>query len=289
MRKAVFITFLLVSVFAYAQEPQVQYSVRVLNGEWGAYVSNGAMAGSTGESRHLEAMRVRVVSNIRGSIEYEAHIENSGWIGWKEADVIAGMQSQRIEAVRMRLTGELAELYDVRYRTHMSGFGWGGWSANGNISGTTGQRRHLEAIEVVLVNKRQQVNEISYEVFIAEIGWAGYSFNGAMAGSTGQNRRLDALKMHVNTTAGGIRYDVSSNGRWLGWKANNEQIGTVGRSILEAIRVELTGDFANQFNVRYRVLTQNVGWSDWVMNGTAAGTTGQNRRIEAIEVVLVPK
>ena len=29
---------------------------------------------------------------------------------------------------------------------------------------------------------------------------------------------------------------------------------------------------------------ENLGWSDWVSNGQVAGTTGQSRRIEAIEI-----
>ena len=29
---------------------------------------------------------------------------------------------------------------------------------------------------------------------------------------------------------------------------------------------------------------ENIGWSNWVSNGQVAGTTGQCRRIEAIEI-----
>lgn len=29
---------------------------------------------------------------------------------------------------------------------------------------------------------------------------------------------------------------------------------------------------------------QDIGWGDWVSNGEQAGTTGQNRQIEAIDI-----
>ena len=29
---------------------------------------------------------------------------------------------------------------------------------------------------------------------------------------------------------------------------------------------------------------ENLGWSNWISNGEIAGTTGQSRRIEAIEI-----
>ena len=34
---------------------------------------------------------------------------------------------------------------------------------------------------------------------------------------------------------------------------------------------------------------KDIGWGDWVNNGATAGTTGQSRRVEAIEIRIVPK
>ena len=33
----------------------------------------------------------------------------------------------------------------------------------------------------------------------------------------------------------------------------------------------------------------NKGWGDWVMNGETAGTTGESRAIEAIQIQLIAK
>ena len=58
---------------------------------------------------------------------------------------------------------------------------------------------------------------------------------------------------------------------------------------MEAIRIRLTGDVAKQYDVRYRVHVQNVGWTAWSYNGEVAGTEGKSLRIEAVEVQLVEK
>lgn len=56
---------------------------------------------------------------------------------------------------------------------------------------------------------------------------------------------------------------------------------------MQAIKIELTGNIANEYDVYYRVHAQNFGWLGWARNGEIAGTTGWNYRAEAIEIRLV--
>lgn len=42
----------------------------------------------------------------------------------------------------------------------------------------------------------------------------------------------------------------------------------------------------NGLNILYRVHVQDIGWTEWKKNGETAGTTGQGKRIEAIEIKL---
>ena len=55
------------------------------------------------------------------------------------------------------------------------------------------------------------------------------------------------------------------------------------------MQVRLTGDMAAHYDMWYRVHVQNIGWLGWVKNGGQAGTQGRNLRVEAYQVVLVPK
>jgi uncharacterized protein YjdB len=91
--------------------------------------------------------------------------------------------------------------------------------------------------------------------------------------------------------SGGIRYSthVQSYG-WQNWVYNGSLSGTTGKSKrLEAIKIELTGDVANQYDVYYRVHVQKYGWLDWAKNGEMAGTSGKSLRLEGIQINLVPK
>jgi len=58
---------------------------------------------------------------------------------------------------------------------------------------------------------------------------------------------------------------------------------------LEAICITLTGEMAEHYDIYYRVHAQTFGWLSWASNGAPAGTAGLGRRLEGIQIVLVPK
>lgn len=65
---------------------------------------NVPIMGTTGESRRLEAIRIRTVSNSTNkAIRYRAHVQKQGWQDWKNDGQIAGTtgQSLRLEAVQI--------------------------------------------------------------------------------------------------------------------------------------------------------------------------------------------
>jgi outer membrane protein OmpA-like peptidoglycan-associated protein len=159
---AILVTILLVQGLVYAQNAQVLYSVHMANVGWGAYASDGETGGTTGQSRQIEAIKVRIASSISGGVRYDVHASGIGWLGWQNDDAIGGTtgQNRRLEAIRVQLTGNMANNFDVRYQVHMAGVGWSGWSMNGEDAGTTGQSRQLEAIQIVLIPKD---NAVSFE------------------------------------------------------------------------------------------------------------------------------
>ena len=58
---------------------------------------------------------------------------------------------------------------------------------------------------------------------------------------------------------------------------------------LEAIKIQLTGVDKDKYDVYYRVHAQSYGWLGWAKNGAPAGTAGYAKRLEGIEIKLVPK
>ena len=239
------------------------------------------------------------------SVNYSTHVQDIGWQGYVKDGSTAGTtgQSKRLEAIRIKLTDELAENYDIYYRVHAQEFGWLGWAKNGESAGTAGYSYRLEAIEVKLVEKggkapgstqdayRQRY--VSYQTHVQDIGWQGIKYDGDVAGTSGQSKRLEAINISLSNPlySGSIEYQthVQDIG-WQGWKANGQMAGTSGQSKrLEAIRIKLTGEMAKQYDIYYRVHSQEFGWLGWAKNGESAGTEGYSYRLEAIQIQLVKK
>ncbi len=114
--------------------------------------------------------------------------------------------------------------------------------------------------------------------------------NGKVCGEIDGNR-IRAIKMDLNNCDGCVKYSCHfSNVGWSNFYSDGELCGSdnAGSSI-EAVKIELTGNIANNYNVYYCSYTQNLGWLGWAKNGEIAGTTGGSLPITAIKVILVPK
>ena len=135
----------------------VGYRTHVQTYGWQDYVYDGTMSGTSGESKRLEAINIKLMNQeYDGDIEYQTHVQTYGWeTTWSKNGALSGTsgEAKRLEAIRIRLTDEMAEKYDVYYRVHAQYYGWLGWAKNGEEAGTAGFGKRLEGIEIVLVEK----------------------------------------------------------------------------------------------------------------------------------------
>jgi len=286
----------------------VSYQTHIQDIGWQGYVSNGTASGTSGQSKRLEAIRIKLtLEGITGGIEYRTHVQEIGWQEGVVDDAISGTsgQSKRLEAIQVRLNGEIVKLYDVYYRVHVQDTGWMDWAKGQLPAGTSGYAYRLEAIEIRLVRKGDPAPGptarpfvdlyssavVSYKTHVQDIGWQGYVSNGVVSGTSGESKRLEAIQIKLVNVPGGIEY--STHVQDIGWQAfvaNDALSGTSGQSKrLEAIKIRLTGMAAEAFDVYYCVHAQNMGWLDWAKNGQSAGTAGFGYRLEAIKIVLVAK
>ena len=58
---------------------------------------------------------------------------------------------------------------------------------------------------------------------------------------------------------------------------------------MEAIEMTLTGNQKNNYDIYYRVHVQDLGWLGWAKNGETAGTMNYALKIEAVQILIVPK
>ena len=134
----------------------VGYQTHVQDYGTQAYVYDGAMAGTEGECKRMESIRMKLPSSVNSSIQYRSHVQDIGWEkNWASNGSLSGTEGQckRLEAIQIKLSGDVAKNYDVYYRVHAQDYGWLAWAKNGESSGTEGYAKRLEAIEVRLVPK----------------------------------------------------------------------------------------------------------------------------------------
>ena len=133
----------------------IAYSAHVKSYGWLNYVSDGQTAGTTGESRRLEAVKIRLedCSISEAGVRYRVHVQAKGWLPYVQDDQIAGTtgESRRAEAIQIELVN-LPD-YTVEYRVHMKDKGWSAWVRDGAIAGTTGESRRIEAVQVQISKK----------------------------------------------------------------------------------------------------------------------------------------
>ena len=282
----------------------IQYTTHCQSYGWLPWSANGEMNGTEGEAKRLEAIKIQLTGadKEKYDVYYRVHAQSYGWLAWATNGAPAGTAgyAKRLEGVQIVVVkkgspapgvnfegvnaasgvhqsvsylakngsspvvgGQVTSNINpsvageanvnIAYRTHVQSFGWQGWKYNGVMSGTSGKAKRLEGINIKLTNKPYS-GSIVYTTHVQSLGWQGNENN-------------------VNT-----------------WFRDGQMAGTSGRAKrLEAIRIALTGEMAEHYDVYYRVHAQTYGWLAWAKNGEAAGTAGLSKRLEGIQIVLVPK
>ena len=133
----------------------IKYRAHVAYNGWMDWQTDGGTAGTVGESRRMEALKIKLEGTSDASVIYQAYVRGEGWQNEVKNSETAGTegQSKQIEAVKIRLEGTVAENYDVTYRVHLKNKGWQEWVSNGAMAGSDTEALRIEAIEIKLVKK----------------------------------------------------------------------------------------------------------------------------------------
>ena len=284
----------------------IQYEAHVSNIGWMSSKRDGSTAGTTGQSKSVEDLKVSILNPVEdGSVQINANVSGVGWQGWDTPSASEGGttgQGRAVEAVRLRLTGSLAKDYDVYYRVHASNIGWMAWAKDGEEAGTTGMSCSLEAIQIKLIKKSSshpdtsgyshlEIPTVTYSSQVKG-AWQNSVSAGEVSGTTGQGIPITGFSAKTTSSvAGGINYQLHfSNVGWTSGKSNGGQLSSTAESnSVEAIRISLSGDLASYFDVWYRVHVDSVGWLGWAKDGAVAGSTGYGVHVQAVQVRLTRK
>ena len=272
------------------KEPSICYTTHIQDIGWQNQVKDGEIAGTEGQAKRLEAIKITLKDLSGVKIKYQTHIQDIGWQDWKYDGTLAGTegQSKRLEAIKIEL--EESDKYSIMYRVHIQDIGWQDWRYDGEKAGTEGQSKRLEAIQIKIVEKQTSIS-VNYSVHVQDIGWQNWKAEEKIAGTEGQSKRLEAIKIELLTNIKNLklkyRVHIQDIG-WQDWKDSEEMAGTEGQSKrLEAIQIKLEN--TQDYSIEYRVHVQDIGWQDWVKDGEISGTEGQSKRLEAIQIRIISK
>ena len=138
----------------------IRYRVHVQKDGWLPSVHDGQIAGTVGQSRRVEALKITPPAGVELAVS--AHMQTIGWKTWtgikkgtssgtgtSSNDPIIGTvgQSKRLEALKIRcLTNTTGK--KLKYQVHCQTFGWMAAVGEGETAGTTGMSKRIEAIRI---------------------------------------------------------------------------------------------------------------------------------------------
>ena len=116
----------------------------------------------------------------------------------------------------------------------------------------------MEAVQILLTEELAETYDVYYRAYVQSYGWLGWAKNGESAGSEGLAKRMEAVEIRLV-----------------------EKGGAAPGSSLDAFlkKGQTTG-------INYRAHAQTCDWMGWESNGQRAGTVGEAKRLEALELRL---
>lgn len=120
----------------------IKYQAHVQEDGWQDWKTDGEIAGTTGQSKRMEALRIDWDQEVYA----KAHIQGIGWVDYGKItkDTIIGTTHQEKRLECLCLKG------NFMYRVHIAKYGWTPYTKADGIAtlGTVGQSLAIEAIEI---------------------------------------------------------------------------------------------------------------------------------------------
>lgn len=229
LKKTLAIIFLILTVYINLipiisnanSNSNINYQVHIQDYGWLSEVSGGNIAGTTGQARRMEAIKINA-NGIDGNLKYQVHVQDYGWLSEVANGTVTGTtgQSKRMEAIIIKLENSS---YNIKYRVHAKNIGWMNWKTSGQIAGTTGESRRIEAIQIILEKNGNVVSEETVKFGIdvskhqGKIDWSKVKTSGVKFAMIRCGYR--------GYTAGGINEDIEFLNNVKGAYNNGIKVG----------------------------------------------------------------
>ena len=135
------------------------------------------------------------------------------------------------------------------------------WKSDGQTAGTVGRGLRLEALQAKLTGPMAARYNLYYRAHVAYYGWLDWTAGGQTAGTTGLAYPMEAIQVTLR----------------------EKSQGAPGATAMPSVGA---AQVAAGTQVNYRAHVSGIGWQSRIANGRMAGTTGQKRAVEAIDLNL---
>lgn len=138
--------------------------------------------------------------------------------------------------------------------------------------------------------------DIKYKVHMQSIGWLDDKINGETGGDDSSANHIEGICIQTSfdeqqKIEGSLVYQAHVSD--IGWQeevSDGKLAGTTGRNkAIEALKIRLTGQLEEQYDVYYRVCIDKKGWLGWTKNGDMAGSIGFAYGLKAVQIKLYNK
>ena len=263
-------------------EPQAEAAV-----PWSEAAEDGMILGSTeADAPAINAIQVNSQNPELVDIACTTEMTSGQALMTAASGEAAGDETRQdaIEAFALQNLKGDDDLSDICYRAYVQGEGWTNWARNGELAGSHGYGKAITAVQVALVGNYESApvdgteGEDAYLV-APGYGQINYSADGVTAkdGEVLGDPDSDTLLGDITVAADPAKSD-------LGITLERE-----GTEKTEAIAMSLSGDKAAEYDLYYRVNSENAGWMNWAKNGEKAGSKDLDRGIKALQIILVKK
>ena len=195
------------------------------------------------------------------------------------------------------------------YAATVEYFGRLDWAPCGDYAGSTGNGTPMTDFEIGVIetSSSSYVNTDDHYISATSVAymskstgassWGSRKLNGATSGSTTSTLAMLAVKINRYDSnygySGTVQYSVrtaesDSSSNWSSWYSDYAEAGSSG-SALRCVKMSLTDEMAEKYDIYYRVYVGGLGWLGWAKNGEKAGVTGLSLKINAIQIRIVPK
>lgn len=263
-------------------EPQAEASV-----SWSEAAKDGMILGSTEEgAAPINAIQINSQNPDLVDVACTTEMTSGQELMTAASGEIAGDESRQdaIEAFALQNLKGDDDLSDICYRAYVQGEGWTNWARNGELAGSHGYGKAITAVQVALVGNYESApidGSEGEDAYLVAPGYGQINYNAdgvtAKDGEVLGDPDSDTLLGDVSVTADLAKTD-------LGVTLEKE-----GTEKPEAIAMNLSGNKAAEYDLYYRVNSENTGWMNWAKNGEKAGSNDLDRGIKAVQIILVKK